>query len=155
MLLTKLHTPSAGKNTVARLDLYEKLNEGLKRKLILVSAPAGFGKTTLISDWVHQQKIPAAWFSLDKGDNDPVVFLSYIISGIQGINESFGQSAFDLLQSLNKPNTESIAALLINDILNIKQNFLLVIDDFHFINSREILELTTCLKSNTNGQIYV
>ncbi len=155
MLLTKLHIPSARNNTVLRPELYEKLNKGLSRKLILVSAPAGFGKTTLVSDWIHQRQIPAAWFSLDKGDNDPVEFLSYIISGIQSIHATFGQSAFKLLKSSNKPNTESIAALLINDILNIKQNFLLVLDDFHFINSREILELTTYLLQHIPGNIHI
>ena len=86
MLLTKLHIPPAGNNTVHRSELFDKLNAGLRRKLILVSAPAGFGKTTVISDWINQNKIPTAWFSLDIGDNDPAVFLSYIISGIQSIH---------------------------------------------------------------------
>ncbi len=75
MLLTKLHIPPAGNNIVHRSGLFEKLNTGLSRKLILVSAPAGFGKTTVVSDWINQNKIPAAWFSLDNGDNDPVDFL--------------------------------------------------------------------------------
>jgi len=83
MLLTKLHIPSAPPNHVHRDSIINKLNEGLKRKLILVSAPAGFGKTTLVSCWINKQNIPTAWYSLDKSDNDPVVFLSYIISSIQ------------------------------------------------------------------------
>lgn len=77
MLLTKLRIPSAGNYIVHRPELYEKLNIGLSRKLILISAPAGFGKTTLISDWANQTRIPTAWFSLDKGDNDPMVFLRW------------------------------------------------------------------------------
>jgi ATP/maltotriose-dependent transcriptional regulator MalT len=80
MLLTKLHIPAARNNTVLRPELYEKLNKGLSRKLILISAPAGFGKTTMVSDWIHQRQIPAAWFSLDKGDNDPVEFLQLLIN---------------------------------------------------------------------------
>jgi len=92
MLLTKLHIPPAGNNIVHRSALHEKLNSGLNRKLILVSAPAGFGKTTVVSDWINQNKIPAAWFSLDNGDNDPIFFLSYIISGIQSIQEEFGKA---------------------------------------------------------------
>ena len=139
MLLTKLHIPPAGNNIVHRSELYEKLNTGLSRKLILISAPAGFGKTTLVSDWIDQNKIPAAWFSIDNGDNDPVDFLSYIISGIQSIHKEFGQSALKLLNSPNRPSVESIASLLINEILNINQNFLLVLDDFHLIkNTRGI-----------------
>lgn len=85
MLLTKIHIPHVGNNIVHRSDLYERLNIGLSRKLILISAPAGFGKTTIVSDWIDQNKIPAAWFSLDKMDNDPADFLRYIISGIQSI----------------------------------------------------------------------
>jgi LuxR family maltose regulon positive regulatory protein len=117
MILTKLHIPHAGENIVHRPILYEKLNKGLSRKLIVISAPAGFGKTSLVSDWIHQYKIPTAWFSIDKGDNDPVEFLSYIISGIQSIHNEFGQSALKLLKSPNEPVPESIAGLLINDIL--------------------------------------
>jgi LuxR family maltose regulon positive regulatory protein len=99
MLLTKLHIPPARNNIVHRSVLHEKLNIGMSRKLILISAPAGFGKTTVVSDWIDQTKIPAAWFSLDNGDNDPVDFLSYIISGIQSIHKEFGQAALKLLNS--------------------------------------------------------
>ena len=132
MLLTKLHIPPAGHNTVRRTELFEKLNTGLTRKLILISAPAGFGKTTLLSDWVNQENIPTAWFSLDKGDNDPVEFLSYIISGMQGLSKEFGQSILNLLNSPNRPSSESIASLLINEILNINQNFFIYLSGNNF-----------------------
>jgi LuxR family maltose regulon positive regulatory protein len=131
------------------------LNAGLSRKLILVSAPAGFGKTTVISDWIYQNKIPAAWFSLDNGDNDPVEFLSYISTGIQSIHSEFGQSALKLLNSPNRPSGESIASLLINEILNIKQNFLLVLDDFHLIKSNEVLKLISYLLEHVPGNIHI
>ncbi len=155
MLLTKLHLPPVGNNIVHRSELYEKLNIGLNRKLILISAPAGFGKTTLLSDWINQQKIPTAWFSLDKGDNEPVEFLSYIISGIQSIHPAFGQSALKLLNSPNKPSGESISSLLINEILNINQNFLLVLDDFHLIESSEILKIVSYLLEHIPGNIHI
>ena len=155
MLLTKLHIPPAGNNIVHRSELFEKLNTGLSRKLILISAPAGFGKTTVVSDWIDQNKIPAAWFSLDNGDNDPADFLSYIISGIQSIHSEFGQSALKLLNSPNKPSVESIASLLINEILNINQNFLLVLDDFHLIKSNEVLKLVTYLLEHIPGNIHI
>ena len=102
MLLTKLHIPPSQQNIVHRLELYTKLDAGLSRKLTLVSAPAGFGKTTLLSDWIKQKEIPTAWFSLDKGDNDPVEFLGYVISGIQGIHPAFGQGTIRLLNSPSK-----------------------------------------------------
>jgi LuxR family transcriptional regulator, maltose regulon positive regulatory protein len=155
MLLTKLHIPPAGNNTVHRSELFEKLNAGLSRKLILISAPAGFGKTTVVSDWIDQNKIPAAWFSLDNGDNDPVDFLSYIISGIQSIHTTFGQGALKLLNSPNKPSGESIASLLINEILNINQNFLLVLDDFHLIKSNEVVKLLSYLLEHMPGNIHI
>ena len=155
MLLTKLHIPPAGNNVVHRTELFEKLNSGLSRKLILVSAPAGYGKTTLLSDWIIQNKIPAAWLSLDNGDNDPAVFLSYVISGIQSIYKEFGQSALRLLNSPNSPSVESIAGLLINEILDIDQNFLLVLDDFHLITSGEVLKLVTYLLDHIPGNIHI
>ena len=155
MLLTKIHIPSPGTNLIHRSLLFDKLDDGLNRKLILVSAPAGFGKTTLISDWISQHKIPAAWVSLDKGDNDPVGFVSYIISGIQGIDKEFGLSALKLLKSSNKSSAESIIGLLINDILNINQNFLLVLDDFHLINNSEIQEMVSYLLENIPQKIHI
>ncbi len=155
MLLTKLHIPPAGNNVVHRSDLFEKLNSGLSRKLILVSAPAGYGKTTLISDWISQNKISAAWLSLDNGDNDPAVFLSYIISGIQSIHKEIGQSALRLLNSPASPSVESITSLLINEVLNINQNIVLVLDDFHMITSSEVLKLVTYVLEHIPGNIHI
>ena len=155
MLLTKLHIPLAGNNIVHRTELFEKLNSGLSRKLILVSAPAGYGKTTLLSDWIIQNKIPAAWLSLDNGDNDPAVFLSYVITGIQSIYKEFGQSALRLINSPNSPSVESIAGLLINEILDIDKNFLLVLDDFHLITSSGVSKLVTYLLDHIPGNIHI
>ena len=155
MLLTKLHIPPAGNNVVHRSGLFEKLNSGLSRKLILVSAPAGYGKTTLLSDWISQNKIPASWLSLDNSDNDPAVFLSYVISGIQSIHQDFGQSALRLLNSPTSPSFESITSLLINELLNINQNFLLILDDFHLIKSNEVLKLVSYLLEHIPGNIHI
>jgi LuxR family transcriptional regulator, maltose regulon positive regulatory protein len=155
MLLTKLHIPTASINVVHRSALFEKLNIGMNRKLILISAPPGFGKTTLLSDWINQHQIPSAWFSLDHGDNDPVEFLNYIVLGIQSIHASFGQNALNLLNSPSKPSGESITGLLINEILAIDQNFLLVLDDFHAISSSEILKITSYLLEHIPGNIHL
>lgn len=155
MLLTKLHIPPAGNNVVHRSELFEKLNSGLRKKLILVSAPAGYGKTTLLSDWISQNKIPAAWISLDNGDNDPTVFLNYVISGIQGIDKKFGQNALRLLNSPNSPSFESITSLLINEILSINVSFLLVLDDFHLIKNNAVLKLVTYLLEHIPDNIHI
>jgi len=155
MLLTKLHIPPVIQNIVHRPELYEKLNTGLNRKLILISAPAGFGKTTLLSDWINQQNIPTAWFSIDKSDNDPVVFLSYLISGIQNIHSRFGQGALQLLNTPNHSSVESIASLLINEIFTIDQNFLLVLDDFHLIENRNVLDLVAYLLEHISDNVHI
>jgi len=91
MLWTKLHIPQPKENVIPRYSLFEKLNEGLNRKLILVSATAGYGKTTLVSDWLRKSKIPTAWFSVDHRDNDPIEFLGFLISGVQTIHKDFGK----------------------------------------------------------------
>jgi len=155
MLFTKLHIPPAGNNVVHRSELFDKLNSGLSRKLILVSAPAGYGKTTLISDWISQYKIPAAWLSLDNSDNDPAIFLSYVVSGIQSIHHDFGQSALRLLNSPTSPSVESIVSLLINDVLNISQNIVLVLDDFHLITNSDVSKLVTYLLEHIPGNIHI
>ncbi len=155
MLLTKLHIPSPPRNLVHRSKLFDKLNKGLNNKLILISAPAGFGKTMLISDWIDQNKIPAAWYSLDNSDNATEDFLSYIILGIQKINTNFGAGALKLIQSSNSPNPESIASMLLNDILNINQDFLLVLDDFHVIVKREILEIVDYLLEHLPQNVHI
>ena len=111
MLATKLHISTTNVNLVHRSDLYELLNKGLNRKLVLISAPAGFGKTTLISDWIKHKKILTDWYSIDRRDNDPAEFLNYIISGIQNIKSDFGLGAQQLLvvrQSLFSLYNESV-----------------------------------------------
>lgn len=155
MLLTKLHIPLAGSNVVHRTELFQKLSSGIKVKLILVSAPAGYGKTTLLSDWIIQNKIPATWLSLDSGDNDPAVFLSYVISAFQSIHKEFGQTTLRLVNSPNSPSVESIASLLINEIIAIDQSFLLVLDDFQLINSNEVLKLMTYLLDHIPVNIHL
>jgi ATP/maltotriose-dependent transcriptional regulator MalT len=142
MLLTKLHIPTATKqNLVQRPLLFDKLSKSLKAKLTLVSAPAGFGKSTIVSEWIHEKKIPAAWYSIDNNDNDVVEFLNYIILSIQNVQKDIGQHAIELLKSPNPPSVESIVKLLINDITNINNNFVLVLDDFHLITKTEISDL--------------
>lgn len=155
MLLTKLHIPEAGNNLVHRPALFEKFNQGLERKLILVSASAGFGKTTAISDWIKKEKIQTAWYSIDDKDNDFAVFLSYIIYSLQTLNKDFGESALKLLQSPTLPNSESIINLLINEIIELKINLLLVFDDFHLINNQEIIKAVSYFLEYIPGNIHL
>src|SRR5512141_878906 len=91
ILATKLYIPSPRPKIVLRPRLIERLNEGLKRKLTLISASAGFGKTTLVSEWIAGCKRPVAWLSLDEGDNDPTRFLIYLVAALQTKMENNGE----------------------------------------------------------------
>lgn len=155
MLLTKLHIPPPGKNYVRRLRFLEKLDQGLNRKLILVAAPAGFGKTTLISDWINHSKTVAVWISLDSADNEPAQFLQYIIAGFRKINEEFGSLASELLNSQDQSNFTLITGLLTNEMLALKQDILLVLDDFHLIQNREVLDIITNLLKYMPGNMHL
>ena len=138
ILKTKLIIPLLRPDIVLRPHLFSSLNEGLKCKLTLVSAPAGFGKTTLVGSWAAGCGMPAAWLSLDEGDSDPAVFFSYLTASLQTIVPDICKSVTGLLQS-PQPPVESILTVLLNDISNIPavpENFILVLDDYHVIDSR-------------------
>src|SRR6266702_5269127 len=129
ILATNLYIPRLRPNVVSRPRLIERLNEGLYRKLTLISAPAGFGKTTLVSEWVLGCQRPPAWLSLDEGDNDPTRFLTYLIAALQTIAANIGEGVSGVLQSPQPPPTESILTALLNDLTTISDHFVFVFDD--------------------------
>src|SRR5690349_10221390 len=106
-LVTKLYIPPARSNVVLRPRLIERLNAGLHHKLTLISAAAGFGKTTLVSEWVDGGQRPTAWLSLDEGDNDPARFLMYLIAALRTIKADIGDELLAVLQSPQPPPVES------------------------------------------------
>ncbi len=120
LLTTKLYIPPVWPELAPRPRLTERLNAGLHRKLTLTSAPAGFGKTTLVSEWVHRVELPAAWLSLDEGDNDLPRFLACIIAVLQTIQAGLGETVADLLESPQMatmpPLLENLITLLMGDI---------------------------------------
>ena len=116
ILQTKLYIPPIRPELVSRPRLIGRLNAGLRRKLTLVSAPAGFGKTTLVSEWVAGCERPAAWLSLDRGDNDPTRFLAYLVAALQTIATNIGEGVVAVLQSPQPLPTESILTALLNEI---------------------------------------
>jgi LuxR family maltose regulon positive regulatory protein len=138
LLSTKLFTPPVRKNLVPRPRLTEQLNEGLECKLTHISAPAGFGKTTLVSEWVGVCGRPVAWLSLDEGDNDPVRFLSYLVAALQTVKAGIGEGALAVLQSPQPPPTEAILTAVLNEITTIPDNFIFVLDDYHVIDSKPV-----------------
>jgi LuxR family maltose regulon positive regulatory protein len=116
LLTTKLYIPPARPNLVPRPRLTARLDEGMTRRLTLVSAPAGFGKTTLLSAWIHKSKQRVAWVSLDAGDNDPARFLSYLIAALQTIQADVGQATRAMFQSPQPLPIEATLTTLINEI---------------------------------------
>src|SRR4030065_1922468 len=140
ILATKLYIPPHRTKIVLRPRLIEQLNEGLVGKLTLISAPAGFGKTTLVSEWIASCGRPVAWLSLDEGDNEPARFLNYLIAALQTIATDIGEGVLPMLQSPQPPSTESILTALLNEITAIPQPFVLVLDDYHLLDSKQVHE---------------
>jgi LuxR family transcriptional regulator, maltose regulon positive regulatory protein len=149
LLLTKLYIPPPRQNLVMRPRLIEQLNNGLSldRKLTLISAPAGFGKTTLVSEWVtsperfppeHISSNRVAWLSLDEADNDPARFVSYLITALQMIMPGIGEGLLVALQSSQQSQLEPFLTTLINEISLFPEHFVLVLDDYHTIDSQTV-----------------
>ena len=162
ILATKLYIPPPPAKVVVRPRLVERLNEVLHRKLTLISAPAGFGKTTLISEWVASRKqreplIRVAWLSLDEGDNDPTRFLTYLVTALQTIAPDSGTGLLSVLQSPNTPHPPTEAALttLLNEIIAISEHFVLVLDDYHLIDAKPIDDALTFLLEHLPPQMHL
>src|SRR5215210_2780794 len=135
VLATKLYAPLSQPGVVPRPRLTEWLNEGLHRKLTLISAPAGFGKTTLLSEWLAGCDRLAAWLSLEEGDNDLTRFVTYLVAALQTIAANVGEGVLGVLRSPQPPPTESILAALLNETTTVPDDFVLVLDDYHVIDA--------------------
>ena len=166
ILATKLYIPPTRPQLVLRPRLIERLNEGLLsvRKLTIISAPAGFGKTTLVGEWVagswHRPPgqvcdRPTAWLSLDEGDSDPSRFLIYFVTALQTIAPSVGEGVLSLLRSPQPPPTESILIALLNEITTIPNNFILVLDDYHLTDSKAVDNALTFLLEHLPPQMHL
>jgi LuxR family maltose regulon positive regulatory protein len=148
--------------------LISQLNEGLHRKLTLISAPAGFGKTTLVTEWLDNLRLGAkkenqienriAWLSLDGGDNDPARFLSYFITAlnqIEGIEATFGKAALSMLQSPQPSPIEATLTSLINEIAAIPDKIIFILDDYHVIESSPVEDVLTFLLEHLPPQFHL
>ena len=160
LLRTKLYIPPVRPEIVSRPRLIERLNEGLHRRLTLISAPAGFGKTTLLSEWIHCRgavtaPLQVAWLSLDEGDNDPTRFLAYFVAAIQTIHQDIGQSVIAALQSSQPLPIQAILTTLINEIAAIPDRIILVLDDYHLIETQSIHDAITFLLEHLPPQMHL
>ena len=145
LLQTKLHMPSPRPDLVPRPRLIARLDEGLRlgRKLTLVSAPAGFGKTTLLSEWIHGRaggpsSRAIAWLSLDEGENDPARFIAYLVAALQTVEADVGAGTLGALQSPRPSPLEGVLTALINQIGLLSEDFILVLDDYHLVTEQAI-----------------
>ena len=151
LLLTKFYVPHLRAEHVLRPRLTRRLDDVLARKLTLVCAPAGYGKTTLIAEWVagravthgtgatgasgHVSVPRVTWLSLDAGDSDPVRFLTYLVAALRQIDSAIGRSVESMLQGIPPPPYEALLTALINDLVSVPFPFILVLDDYHLITS--------------------
>src|SRR5437764_13291770 len=122
VLITQLFVPRPRPTVVLRPRLIERLNEGLHHTLSLISAPAGFAKTTLVSDWVAGCGRATAWLSLDEGDNDPARFLLHLVAAVQTLAADMGAGVVGALQSSQPPPAEAILTALLNEITTLPDN---------------------------------
>lgn len=151
ILATKLHIPLPRPKVVLRPRLLARLDEGLTagHKLILISAPAGFGKSTLVSEWVaalpssplsreEGPGVRVAWLSLDARDSDPTRFLAYVVAALQTIFTGIGAGVMAALESPQPPASEGLLIVLLNEIAALRQEFILVLDDYHLVDSKPV-----------------
>ncbi|MCP4937290.1 MAG: helix-turn-helix transcriptional regulator, partial [bacterium] len=160
LLQTKLYMPRLRPFLIPRPHLIKQLNQGLHQgcKLTLISAPAGFGKTTLVAEWIEVTKPKNngfAWVSLDHTDNDPMRFFTYFIAGLQKVEDDVGEAALDWLQSAVESPTDAVLAGIINDIVALPYDVTLIFDDFHLITEPAIHEAFAFLLDNQPPNLHL
>ncbi|MEO1439352.1 MAG: LuxR C-terminal-related transcriptional regulator [Chloroflexota bacterium] len=155
ILATKLYTPMPRSGAVQRSRLIERLNAGLRGKLTLVSAPAGFGKTTLITEWLPAVEHPIAWLSLDAGDSEPSQFFRYIVAALQTVAPDLGQGLLSLVELPQPPPLQSLMTPLLNKIAAIPHDIVFVMDDYHIIDNQEIDAALAFLIDNQPPQFHL
>ena len=157
LLETKLHVPRLRRGLVTRPRLSDRLSRGAESALTLVSAPAGFGKTTLLTEWLAAAPADgrsAAWLSLDQRDNDSAVFWTYLVTALQTAAHGVGAGALLLLQSPQSP-IETVLATLVNDLHATPNDVVLVLDDYHVIEARDVQDGMTFLLEHLPPQLHL
>lgn len=155
VLSAKLNMPPRRPSSIRRHDLIARLNAGVYHRLTLISAPAGFGKTTVLTDWISELDHPVAWLSLDAAESDPLRFMVYLISALQTIQPVIGQTVLDGMQGSQPPSPEALLTPLLNDIAAIPEKLLLVLDDYHVIDSGVIDALLAALLEYLPPQMHL
>jgi LuxR family maltose regulon positive regulatory protein len=160
LLETKLFVPKA-RRSVSRPRLNARLDRAAEARLSLVSAPAGFGKTTLLTDWLsHEPALRVrprsiAWLSLDSADNDPTTFWTYLIAAVQTVAPSVGAQTLALLQTPQPPPIAAVLTTFLNDLGAVDTDIVLVLDDYHVIEAREVQEGMAFLLEHLPTQVHL
>ncbi|MNO40408.1 HTH-type transcriptional regulator MalT [compost metagenome] len=155
IISSKLYVPPARSKTVVRPRLLEHLSKGLQGKLTVLSASAGYGKTTLASEWLSVCGRRAAWLSLDAGDNDPARFLAYLFAACRTIGVNIGEGVFAVLQSPQPPPIESLLTALLNEITAVPDPSILVLDDYHVIHAEPVNQAVTFLLEHLPPRMHL
>ncbi len=155
LLNIKLHAPPPCQILVARPRLTAALSKALTASLTLVSASAGYGKTTLVCSWMRAIDVPSAWLSLDEGDNDPVRFVQYFITALQKIVPSIQLEWLGMLQEKQPAPLETLLNIIINEIDRCAAQFVLVLDDFQTIHAQPVLEMIAYLLDHVPPQMHL
>jgi LuxR family maltose regulon positive regulatory protein len=155
LLKTKLYIPTAPALRVIRSHLITRLDEVEKKSLTIISAPAGFGKTTLLAEWIAQTALPVAWLSLDNGDNDSYRFLSYLTETLESIHEDVGREARQLMLSSHMVPAHIILASLLNSLETLAEPCVIVFDDYQFITEHAVHETTSYLLDHLPSNLHV
>ena len=161
LLETKLYVPGPPRGLVPRPRLSQRLDRGTTSKLMLISAPAGFGKTTLLTEWLAAgsagpaDERQAAWLSLDRADNDPASFWTYVIAALQTVAPGVGESALALLQAPQPPPIETVLTALLNDLGAVAGEIVLVLDDYHVIDTRDVQDAMAFLLDHLPPRLHV
>ncbi|MBN1537198.1 MAG: hypothetical protein JW908_10740 [Anaerolineales bacterium] len=155
LIQSKLRLPFIRPNLVPRLELQARVEEGIRGPLTLVTAPAGFGKTTLAASCIASCGMPFAWLSLDKNDNQPERFLTYLIASLQALDNHIGSEAAQLMAGIQQPVLEAVLTSLINDIEIINTEIVLVLDDYHLIKSQAVHEQVAFLLEHQPGSFHL
>lgn len=155
LLATKYTIPNLRGSTIPRLRLIDLLEQGAQRRLTLLAAPPGFGKTTLLAAWARHAGGAAAWVSLDAGDNDPVRFWHYVLAALDHCRPGMGDAALALLQAAQIPSIESVLTALLNSAATMPERVVLVLDDLHVITSQPIYEGLAFLIEHMPPQLHL
>ncbi len=155
IMATKFYIPTPRPKAVLRPRLTKRLSESLYRKITLISAPAGYGKTTLLCEWLADCGRPAAWLSLEEGDSELTRFLTCMISSLQSLEKDIGEGVLAMLQTPQLPPTELILTALLHEIAAISTPFILVLDDYHAINSKPVDDAVYFLLDHLPAQMHL